>query len=271
MFTEEGDAWAWGSNKHGQLGVGGIAKTKPKEDDNRLKPVQCAVSDCTAAACGAEFTMWICKGKLFSAGMPQYGQLGHGTDGEYNKADSSVKLAYEPQPTPRPIAALSGQKVIKVASGHNHTIAVDASGKFWTWGCGDYGRLGHREQKDVWSPKMVEFRFGDCPPDCIVAASQTTSWVTARGGQMYSFGKLKKTGDCAMYPVPFYDLQGWGLRSMAGGQAIYAAAGDDQAITWGQGSNSIASLDQTNCFVEQPQGRINYQNTICSKTALECH
>ena len=77
--------------------------------------------------------------------LPQYGQLGHGTDGEYNKADSSVKLAYEPQPTPRPIAALSGQKVIKVASGHNHTIAVDANGKFWTWGCGDYGRLGHRE------------------------------------------------------------------------------------------------------------------------------
>ena len=85
---------------------------------------------------------------------------------------------------------------------------------------------------------MVEFRFGDCPPDCIVAASQTTSWVTARGGQMYSFGKLKKTGDCAMYPVPFYDLQGWGLRSVACGQAIYAAAGDDQAITWGQGGNS---------------------------------
>ena len=85
---------------------------------------------------------------------------------------------------------------------------------------------------------MVEFRFGDCPPDCIVAASQTTSWVTARGGQMYSFGKLKKTGDCAMYPVPFYDLQGWKLRSVAGGQAIYAAAGDDQAITWGQGGNS---------------------------------
>ena len=87
---------------------------------------------------------------------------------------------------------------------------------------------------------MVEFRFGDCPPDCIVAASQTTSWVTARGGQMYSFGKLKKTGDCAMYPVPFYDLQGWGLRSVACGQAIYAAAGDDQAITWGQGSDSMA-------------------------------
>ena len=44
-----------------------------------------------------------------------------------------------------------------------------------------------------------------------------------------------------MYPVPFYDLQGWGLRSVACGQAIYAAAGDDQCITWGQGGgDSIA-------------------------------
>ena len=55
-----GNAYAWGSNKHGQLGVGSIARTKPKEDDNRLAPVQCSVSACTAVSCGAEFTMWIC-------------------------------------------------------------------------------------------------------------------------------------------------------------------------------------------------------------------
>ena len=64
----------------------------------------------------------------------------------------------------------------------------------------------------------ITARFGDCPPDCLVAASQTTSWVTARGGQMYCMGKLKRAGDASMYPVPFYDLQGWGLRSMACGQ-----------------------------------------------------
>ena len=40
VFTAEGDAYAWGSNKHGQLGVGSIARTKPKEDDLRLEPVQ---------------------------------------------------------------------------------------------------------------------------------------------------------------------------------------------------------------------------------------
>ena len=45
------------------------------------------ISDCTAVACGAEFSMWLCEGKLWSAGGSQYGQLGHGTDHEYNAKD----------------------------------------------------------------------------------------------------------------------------------------------------------------------------------------
>ena len=88
---------------------------------------------------------------LFStAGLPQYGQLGHGTDNEvscyslflhrltilwiyylftmiwfmlfqYNAKDSSVKLTYDPQPRPRVIATFSGKTVVKVACGTNHT------------------------------------------------------------------------------------------------------------------------------------------------------
>jgi hypothetical protein len=59
---------------------------------------------------------------LFStAGLPQYGQLGHGTDNEYNIKDSSVKLAYDPQPRPRAIASLSGKTIVKAACGTNHT------------------------------------------------------------------------------------------------------------------------------------------------------
>ena len=52
-----------------------------------LSPVKALVSGCTSVACGAEFTMWLCEGKLYSAGCPQYGQLGHGTDHEYNAKD----------------------------------------------------------------------------------------------------------------------------------------------------------------------------------------
>lgn len=51
------------------------------------------MSKCRGVGCGGEFTMWLCDGKLWSAGLPQYGQLGHGTDNQYNAADSSVKVS----------------------------------------------------------------------------------------------------------------------------------------------------------------------------------
>ena len=50
-------------------------------------PAECQVEGCTAVACGAEFTMWLCQGQLWSAGGPQHGVLGHGTDHEYNAKD----------------------------------------------------------------------------------------------------------------------------------------------------------------------------------------
>lgn len=52
------------------------------------------IADCTAVACGAEFTMWVCEGKVWSAGGSQYGQLGHGTDHEYNAKDCECSFAF---------------------------------------------------------------------------------------------------------------------------------------------------------------------------------
>lgn len=55
-----------------------------------MTPMQVTLpKPCQKAACGAEFTMWLCEGDVWSAGMPQYGQLGHGTDHEHNTKDSA--------------------------------------------------------------------------------------------------------------------------------------------------------------------------------------
>ena len=69
-------------------------------------PAQALVSKCSGVSCGAEFTMWLCEGKLWSAGLPQYGQLGHGTDNCYNAADSSVKVGGQQREAP--LAAHNG-------------------------------------------------------------------------------------------------------------------------------------------------------------------
>ncbi|KAJ3692654.1 hypothetical protein LUZ60_011749 [Juncus effusus] len=233
VVTDDGKSLAFGYNKHGQLGTGSF------KSEMESSPVLCLVSDATNVACGSDFTMWLSSvegSSILSCGLPQYGQLGHGTDNEYNMKDSSVKLAYEAQPKPKPIIAFSEKKIVKVACGTNHTVAVDSNGFVYTWGNGGYGRLGHREQKDEFVPRLVEVfqKHNVLPPDAIVSAGASSCACTAGGGQMYMWGKLKNTGDDWMYPKPLMDLSGWNIRCMASGNMHHAVGADESCITWGQ-------------------------------------
>jgi alpha-tubulin suppressor-like RCC1 family protein len=56
----------------------------------------------------------------------------------------SIKIVYEPQPTPAMIKDLEQINIVRLACGHNHTIAIDDKGHAFTWGNGNYGKLGHK-------------------------------------------------------------------------------------------------------------------------------
>ncbi|KAK1436516.1 hypothetical protein QVD17_02297 [Tagetes erecta] len=232
VMTEDGLSLSFGWNKHGQLGTGSV------KNEIELYPVRCQVSEVTHVACGADFTVWLTSvegASILTAGLPQYGQLGHGTDNEYNTKDSSVRLAYEAQPRPKAIAAFANETIVKVACGSNHTVAVDTKGYVYTWGFGGYGRLGHREQKDEHSPRRLDVftKHNLVPPSAVVSAGSVNSSVTAGGGQMYMWGKIKSTGDDSMYPKPLMDLSGWNIRCMDSGSMHHFVGADSSCISWG--------------------------------------
>ncbi|KAL8059195.1 hypothetical protein ABFS82_03G068500 [Erythranthe guttata] len=232
VVTEDGISLAFGWNKHGQLGSGS-AKTEIESS-----PIRCQVSEVKTAVCGGDFTVWLTSvegSSIITAGLPQYGQLGHGTDNEYNTKDSSVRLAYEAQPRPKAIAALAGETIVKVACGTNHTVAVDKNGFVYTWGYGGYGRLGHREQKDEFSPRRVDVftRHNVLPADAVVSAGSANCACTAGGGQLYMWGKIKTSGDDWMYPKPLMDLSGWNIRCMDSGNMHHFVGADSSCISWG--------------------------------------
>jgi len=57
------------------------------------------------------------------------------------------------QPTPRMVEALKGSRVIAVACGEVHSLAVtqeeSAGGLVYSWGCASYGRLGIENIKEL--------------------------------------------------------------------------------------------------------------------------
>jgi hypothetical protein len=67
--------------------------------------------------------MWIAGDKLYSAGNPQYGQTGDGSDHSYNAKDSSIAIVFEPQPQPRLVANLA-DKVWSVDKTLSHQVSM---------------------------------------------------------------------------------------------------------------------------------------------------
>ncbi|WZZ58154.1 hypothetical protein YC2023_058261 [Brassica napus] len=215
VVSEEGRSFAFGWNKHGQLCLG-TAKNGFVSAEVESSPLPCVVSDqVTDIACGAEFTVWL-KEPLYC----MYGQLGHGTDNEFNMKDSSVKLAYEAQPRPKAMASLAGETIVKVACGANHSdgALVDMEG------CKAWGHRQHPRRIDVFQRHKV------LPPNAIVSAGSANS---ACGGQLYMWGKIKNNGDDWMYPKPMMDLSGWNLRWMDSGSMHHFVGADSSCISWG--------------------------------------
>ena len=47
---------------------------------------------------------------------------------------ASVKLMYQPQPTPEAIKAFKDASIVNFACGHNHVVALDDQKRAWSWG-----------------------------------------------------------------------------------------------------------------------------------------
>lgn len=238
LVMEDGRSFTCGSNAMGQCGIGDM-KTK---DKNTIRtPIQALVSNCSRAVCGSDFTVWLCDGKLFACGCPQYGVLGDGSNHEYNANDSSVKMKFDPEPTPKLVKALESRNITRVIAGSYHIMAVDSDGIPYTWGNGNYGRLGHAVQQDEMKPRPIEGFLGRVrvdPKDIVMAAGGMTTFCTTVGGMLYSWGNRKPTSsDCEMYPRPFIDFQGWTIRDMSCGPGTFAVAAERSVILWGQAKN----------------------------------
>ena len=245
FVTSEGELFASGSTKQGCVG-----SAFPKRAECVASPIPIAAGTSgnrfVAVSSGTNFNLAIDgQGDVWAWGWSEHGVLGNGTDGEFNKADGAVKLSYIAEPSPKRISALNGLKCIDAACGSHHCAAISSEGVVFTWGAGGYGRLGHKDQRDVWTPKPLEEIRGR-KACCGAASTAVIGWPMLRSGvvytaapSLYMMGRVRAASQNAwMYPKTEDELRGWNLHTMDLGSSHNVVHADDAVITWGSGCSS---------------------------------
>ena len=82
-------------------------------------------------------------------------QVGNSVSANGNNSRSAVLDVTCPVLAPVLLPCSINNRVKFVACGSNHCAAITESGELFTWGCGEFGRLGLGHESDVMLPQKV--------------------------------------------------------------------------------------------------------------------
>ncbi|KAA8549856.1 hypothetical protein F0562_001540 [Nyssa sinensis] len=181
--TLSGDLYTWGDGTYnfGLLGHGNeVSCWIPKKVNGPLEGIHVS-----SISCGPWHTAVVTSaGQLFTFGDGTFGVLGHGDRRSVSK--------------PREVESLKGLRTVRAACGVWHTAAVVevmvgnssssncSSGKLFTWGDGDKGRLGHGDKEVKLVPTCVAALVE--PNFCQVACGHSLTIALTTSGHVYTMG-----------------------------------------------------------------------------------
>jgi alpha-tubulin suppressor-like RCC1 family protein len=126
-LAEDGSVWTFGRNTYGNLGLG------THDDDVHAEPRQVpGLSDVIDVACGKDHVLALdAGGRVWSWGLGQSGQLGHGVSGDDADLDA-----------PKEVALGEVSDPVRVFANANLSFVLAADGKLYGWGQNLQGSLG---------------------------------------------------------------------------------------------------------------------------------
>lgn len=172
--SDSGELYTWGRDEgEGRLGLGsaggpdeGVLATPTK-----VKAFPLPVA---SVSCGGFFTLALTsEGQIWSWGGNSNYELGRGTKGNDWR--------------PKPIPSLESVRIIQIASGGFHSLALTDDGKVLTWGHGGQGQLGHGSLETGCIPQVVQ-ALADERVVHIACGSLSSAAVTD-SGKLYMWGK----------------------------------------------------------------------------------
>uniref|UniRef100_A0A9J8ANE0 HECT-type E3 ubiquitin transferase n=1 Tax=Cyprinus carpio carpio TaxID=630221 RepID=A0A9J8ANE0_CYPCA len=226
--------YVWGSNSSHQLAEGTLEKIlQPK--------LAQGFSDAQMIEAGQYCTFSVsADGAVKACGKGSYGRLGLG---DSNNQSMPKKLVLEPPRTMRKVSSSKGSD--------GHTLAVTAEGEVFSWGDGDYGKLGHGNSATQKYPKIIQGPLLGKVVVCVSAGYRHSAAVT-NDGELYTwgegdFGRLGHSDSHSRnVPTLVKDISGVG--QVACGSSHTIAVAQDGRIVWsfGGGDNGKLGHGDTN-------------------------
>ncbi|XP_073306950.1 RCC1 domain-containing protein RUG3, mitochondrial [Primulina huaijiensis] len=176
-ITKSGKLYIWGRDEgDGRLGLGpgrgpdhAGGLSTPTEVEAMPVPV-------AAVSCGGFFTMALTEeGQLWNWGANSNYELGRG-----DKVGG-----WKPQLVP----ALKDERVVQIASGGYHSLALTGKGQVLSWGHGGHGQLGHSSLHLQKVPEPVEALANE--KVIYVACGGSSSAAITDKGKLYMWGNAR--------------------------------------------------------------------------------
>ncbi|XP_028914694.1 serine/threonine-protein kinase Nek9 isoform X2 [Ornithorhynchus anatinus] len=256
VVTVEKELYTWvnmqgGTKLHGQLGHGDRASYRQPKHVEKLQGK--AIHQ---VSCGDDFTVCITdEGQLYAFGSDYYGCMG------MDKVAGSEVLE------PMQLNFFLNNPVEQVSCGDNHVVVLTRNKEVYSWGCGEYGRLGLDSEEDFYTPQKV-----DVPKALVIVSVQCScdgSFLLTQSGKVLACGlnEFNKLGlnQCmsgiinheAYHEVPYTtsltlakQLSFYKIRTIAPGKTHTAAIDDNHIFAWGNGGNGRLAMTPT----EKPHG-----------------
>ncbi|ELV09900.1 Serine/threonine-protein kinase Nek9 [Tupaia chinensis] len=156
VVTVEKELYTWvnmqgGTKLHGQLGHGDKASYRQPKHVEKLQG-----KAIRQVSCGDDFTVCVTdEGQLYAFGSDYYGCMG------------VDKVAGPEVLEPMQLNFFLNNPVEQVSCGDNHVVVLTRNKEVYSWGCGEYGRLGLDSEEDYYTPQKV-----DVPKALIIVAVQ---------------------------------------------------------------------------------------------------